>query len=321
MRNNRFQNHVSESSVTLPLCMVIGTLVWFWNSNTLCLEYDLSSIMALLLAMATTYIVMETANAYSLLRIRSRMITTVWVLGISLISSTHTLNEGWVAALAIAGSYYVMFMAYQQHEAVIHVFHTFLLLAVAVLAIPQFVVFIPLYYWYLLVFLRCLTWRCFWAGAIGLALPLLIVLGWSIATDDYSFIWGRWENLLGTQLFQYEGYTLDTLHKEPEVLNIIFFSLLALIGIIHYLRNYYNDKIRTRMYLYIYVMQTMLCFLTIVFMPDQHVSLAPAFLICSSTMIAHFFALTGTLTSNLFFCLTIVVTILLLIINMGIWKY
>lgn len=321
MRNNRFQNLISESSITLPLCMVIGTLVWFWNGNILSFEYSLSGTTALIMAIITTYVVMETANTYSLLRIRSRMIATVWVVGISLMTFTHTFSEGWVAALTLAGSYYVMFMAYQQHQPVVHVFHTFALLGIALLAVPQLLVLVPLYYWYLLVFLRALTWRGFWGGIVGLALPMCFTIGWSIIRGDFHFIYGRIENLLATGLFVKDDYTWMLDYKNPETLAFAFISLLSLVGIVHYLRNYYNDKIRTRMYLYIYVMQTIACWLIIICSPDMYHLLAPSLMLGASTMIAHFFALTGSVISNLFFYLTLAATLSLFVLNLGIWNF
>jgi hypothetical protein len=36
-------------------------------------------------------------------------------------------------------------------------------------------------------------------------------------------------------------------------------------------------------------------------------------------MIAHFFALTGSIISNLFFCMTLAILFLMYIINLGLW--
>lgn len=319
MRNNRFQNHISESSFTLPLCMVMGTLVWFWNGTSLDYEFENSALWTLFLAIGVTYVVFETANTYALLRIRSRMITSVWVVLISMMAFVHFYHSGWIAALAMAGSYYVMFATYQEHEPVLGVFHTFFLLSVAILALPQLCILVPLYYWYLLVFLRCLSWRCFWAGLVGLSLPLCLVLGWCVITADYSFAEERIDNLLQTVIFPVERYKVLFSLTSVEALDFLLVSMLSLIGIIHYLHNYYNDKIRTRMYLYIYVMQTIASWLIVICAPDMWHLMAPALLLNASTMIAHFFALTGSIISNLFFCMTLAILFLMYIINLGLW--
>lgn len=321
MRNNRFQNHISESSITLPLCMVIGALVWFWNGEKQAFDYTWSGVVSLSLATLTTYVVMETANVFALLRIRSRMIATTWVVGISLMSFTHLFSEAWIAALAMAGSHYVMFLTYQQHQPVVPIFHSFLLLGAASLAVPQLLIFVPLYFWYLLVFLRALTWRGFWAGIVGLVLPMCFVLGWSILRDDFSFLLGRIDKLMTTDVLVADDYAWMLTYQNAETLVLALVSLLSLVGIVHYLRNYYNDKICTRMYLYIYVIQTIAYWLMILLSPDLYHLLAPVLMLGASTMIAHFFAQTGTIVSNLFFCLTLLAVITLFTLNLGIWSF
>ena len=321
MRNSRFQNHVSESSITLPLCMVIGTLVWFWDKNSYTFNYNLPGLAVLVMVMLTTYVVLETANAFAILRIRSRMITAVWVTGISLMSFTHSYSVEWLAVLALAGSHYIMFLTYQQHQPIAHIFHTFVLLGIGSLIIPQLLVFVPMYYWYLLVFMRALTWRGFWAGIVGMVLPISFVLAFCILRNDFSLIWNRIDILLTTKLFATADYSWLLSYKNPETLVFVFISILSFIGIIHYLRNNYNDNIRTRMYLYIYAMQTIGCWLMIICSPDIYHQLAPILMISSSTMIAHFFALTGSVISNIFFILSVITTILLLTLNIGVWSF
>ena len=110
-------------------------------------------------------------------------------------------------------------------------------------------------------------------------------------------------------------------YSEPQALNFAFATLLSVIGIVHYLRSYYNDKIRTRMYLYIYVMQTVASWLLMMCIPDLYHLVYPVFLLAASTMIAHFFALTGTIVSNLLFCLCLVLIIALFTLNMGLWTF
>lgn len=321
MRNTRFQNHVSESAITLPLCIVIGAIAWFWNADTQSFCYDIHHAISLVLAGISTYILIETANVFALLRIRSSMIATVWVVCVSMMPYLHSFSEVWFAVLALAGSYYVMFLTYQQHEPVVHIFHSFLLLGIASLFIPQLLVFAPLYYWYMLVFLRCLTWRGFWAGMVGLVLPACFLVGWSIVLNDYTFLWSRVEGLLETDQLVANDYAWMLSYKEPKALSFAFISLLSLIGIVHYLRNYYNDKIRTRMYLYVYVIQTIVSWLMIIIMPDMYSLLVPVLILSSSTMIAHYFALTGSIFSNLFFCLSLIITLVLFALNLGIWRF
>jgi hypothetical protein len=150
---------------------------------------------------------------------------------------------------------------------------------------------------------------------------MCFVLGWSIVSNDYVFLWNWIEELLNTDMFGAGNYAWMLSYKEPETLGFALLTLTALISIVHYLRNYYNDKIRTRMFLYIYVMQTMVSLLLVVAMPNLYKLLAPVLMLGASTMIAHFFAQTGTIVSNLFFCLTLLLTLMLFTLNLGIWTF
>ena len=302
--------------------MVLGTLVWFWNMYVNGELRSAETLVALFSAVVTTYMVMETATRFSLLRIRSNMVAAVWVAGVTLMPFLQHWSAGWVAVPALAGCHYVMFHTYQDSNgSVVSIFHTFILLGVAVLAIPQMVIFVPLFYWHLFVFMRCMSWRGLWAGVVGLILPLCFAFGWSIVADDYTFLAGRWDSLLSTRLPVAGDYAWMLDYTSPRTLFLVLITLLSLVGIVHYLRNYYNDKIRTRMYLYIYVLQTVACWLMIMFMPYCFDLMAPTLMLYASTMVAHFFALTGTWVSNAFFCLTLLAIVALTLLNLGIWTY
>ena len=196
--------------------MVTGALAWFWNGTMQEFSFSNSALASFLLAAVCTYIVIETSNIFALLRIRSSMIAAVWVVCISMLPALHSFSMGWVAVTALAASYYTMFLAYQQHEPVLHIFHSFLLLGIASLAIPHMLAFVPLYYWYLLVFLRCLTWRGFWAGTVGMALPACFALGWCILSRDFGFIQGRLELLQATRLLPVVRWWSSMTRRIPE---------------------------------------------------------------------------------------------------------
>lgn len=321
MRNKRFQNLVSKSSLTLPLCLVIGLLVWFWDAGSGSYKYSHSSLVALLLFLATAYVITETSTTFSLLRVRSRMITCVWLLGASLIPFIHVFSYGWIAAAAMAGSYHIMFLSYQEHEPVTHVFHTFLLLGCAILFVPELVILIPLYYWYMLVMLRCMSWRSLWAGLVGILCPFCFTIGWSILSEDYRLLQSWITTISDTHPFFQQDYIRLLSYTNVETQQCIFWGVLSLISIIHFMQTYYNDKIRTRMYLYIYVVQTAVCWLVILALPDRLHIMFPIMLMNVSTLIAHYFTLTCSRLSNAFFCLTLLAYIGLLTYNLRIWTH
>lgn len=300
----------------MPLCLVTGILAWFWDRQDLSFHYSTSSLAGFLLFMLTTYIITETANTFTLLRIRSRMIASVWLAVIAIIPVLHDFSAGWVGAATMAGSYYTMFLSYQERDPVVDIFHTFVLLGCTILSVPELCILIPIYYWYMLVMLRCMSWRGLWAGVIGLLFPFSLVAGWCIVTDDYRFLLEQAEFLSNIHLFNSADYTCTV---TVESLTCAFLGLLSFVGVIHFLRTYYNDKIRTRMFLYIYVTQTAVCWLVAAALPCRFEILLPLIVLNASTPIAHYFALTGSRLSNAFFCFTLLASVALLLHTFGLW--
>lgn len=319
MRHRRFQNIISTSTITLPLSIVMGILVWFWDAQTVAFRFSAETLVSLLLCLATLYVLTETANAYSLLRVRTLMTSSVWMASMALMPFTHSHTDGMMAALSIAGSIYVMLRTYQKHEPVVDVFHTFLLLGCATIALPELVVLVPCYYWYLLVFMRSLSWRSIWAGVVGLALPPSFLLGWSILAGELPFFRSKAEELFRLPWFRASDYASLLQWHNPLTLHLVLVSLLSACAIVHFLRTYCQDKIRTRMQLYVLTMQTLVCWLLVLCLPSRFALQAPVLMLSACALIAHFFTLTSTILSNLFFCLTLLASAALLALNLGLW--
>ena len=263
---------------------------------------------------------METNTANSLLRIRSRMVSAVWVMGIAMMTFSHDFSVTWIIAPLIAASHNLLFKTYQDTNPVNYSFHIFFLLGTSILFMPQLSVLIPLYFWYMAVFMRSLSWRAFWAGLIGLTMPSWFLFGWCVANGDYAIV----SNIVSTIVSLKPTYPasnapLLTLH-DTRTLTWGFLTSVSSVAAIHYLRNYFKDKIRTRMYLYVYVIQTAAIWLLLLWQPDKYDQLMPLFMLCASTLIAHHFALTGTILSNLFFILSVLAWGALTTINMGLWR-
>ena len=75
------------------------------------------------------------------------------------------------------------------------------------------------------------------------------------------------------------------------------------------------------MYLYIYVIQTIVASMLILCIPGKIEVLYPVLMCGGCVMIAHFFAQTGSWLSNTFFVMTMITAIILLLINLGIWMF
>lgn len=309
MRYNRFQNKVSSSYLTLPVCAVLVTLLWFLPVEP---QQMVSHTVSWVITILTTYILMETNTINSLIRVRTRMVSVVWLAGIGIMSYLHTFSVTTIALLMMAGSYYILFGCYQQTDSVLNTFHSFTLLSIAIILVPQLVVMVPLYYWYLLIFMRSVTWRSFWAGILGLLLPVWFLVIGSFIVDRMDIVMERISELVTIQPLTSGNYTSLS---AVQLINGAYVMLLSAVGIINYLVNYYDDKIRTRMILYIYVMQSVCVFVLILLQTRLYDVLLPVLWLNVCPLVAHFCALTGSRISNAFFCLILLLTVLVGYVN------
>ena len=121
MEKRRFQNKVATSGFTLPVAASFTTLLW-------CAEgiYTLNRLWGWVLCAVMTYLWIETNNAYSLLRIRSRLTSAIFVFLTGCMFSLHPLQDSLFVSCLMLGSYYLIFKSYQQTNVSVCFLHTFL---------------------------------------------------------------------------------------------------------------------------------------------------------------------------------------------------
>ena len=106
---------------------------------------------------------------------------------------------------------------------------------------------------------------------------------------------------------QWQSVSWQALADLPFVsqMSIGFVCLLSIVGMIHYLQTKYNDKIHVRMILYIYTIQTFLLILYLLLQPCQYQNTMALLVVSASPLIAHYFSLTGSWLSNIFFIMSL----------------
>ena len=298
MRQKRFQNKVAESVGTLPVCAILATILWWWPQQA----FTPSHILGWGLCALTTYILMETNGIQHIIRIRTRMMASVWLVLASCLAFLHPLGVPSISAVCMAMSYYLLFRCYQLYDPTIWVFHSFLFLGIGSFFSAIMLPMGLFYFFYLIVFLRSLTWRGFWAGILGMITPYWC---WAI----WCFVMDKTDNILEfvTTHFIWQPVLWPPQANLPFVwiVSMGVVSLLGFVGLVHYLQTKYNDKIRVRMILYIYSIQTGILFLYLLLQPNSFQSTMALFVISSCPLIAHYFALSRSWLSNAFFILSL----------------
>ena len=124
-------------------------------------------------------------------------------------------------------------------------------------------------------------------------------------------------------MFSLQGQHAAPFFTEPELLltlhgsvlapvfTLLFVLLLTFTGIIHFLRQSSNDKLRTQMIYELFIFVTLAIILFYVLQPQHYVFLLRMLIVNTATLIGHFLALTRTKTTNIAFFVILALTLVL----------
>lgn len=328
----RLQNQLAASSVTLPAACVAATLLWWLPQG----GYSTDYLLGWLACAFTTYIFLESAAVNALIRIRSRMISSLFLLLMAAVGFLHPLQAGTLAQCALVLSLYCLLRTYENPRPQADTFHTYLLVSLASLLWPPFLLLTFAVLWSQAVYLRSLGWKSFGAAVIGMILPYVF---WASA----AFVWTGFEPFVQhtaaiispfTESFYWQWLVQQVQtcewhtfwHVFPaelwrrlschmtEGVSLGLVLLFGLTGFVHYVRKSYDDKIRVRMCHYTYMALQFVLVCWIFLQPSSFHMLFPLLLLTTVPAAAHFIALTHTWLTNAW-----VVLLLLLLVVVGVY--
>ena len=287
---------------------VYGLLVWLAGGL---IEHTLYFRLAVFAV--STYVMVELNNSNALLNMYSRMVSCSFLALTASATFMFKDTGPWVVQLCFVVAYLMLSRTYQDRYAQGTVFYAFLCIGIASIFFIQTLFFV-LVFWVLLgVNLMALSLRNFWASLIGLLTPWWFLAGWLVFTGTPEVIVGyvddlvRFENPLQTP-------TLD-IHR---IITFIFLTAISLTGIIHYLRNSYKDKIRTRMIYEMLITMTVIIILFIILQPRHFDMLFGMLTVSAGVLIAHYISQTSTWITNYSFYLIVASTFALTFYNLWI---
>lgn len=329
MYRERIQNRVAMSSFTLPVAALLMVLIWLAGGITYSIQgeenaywqrlhesvsvYITDSLLGLICSFVAGYLLVELNNSNALIRIRTRLTTTSYIMLLSAMTFLHPFQKGQFIVICMLLSYHILLRSYQQYRPEGYIFFSFLFAGVGSIFFCQLLYILPFYFLCMGLYFRSLTFRSIFAGLLGILLPYvgLFTYAYYFKNDLYAIpkIW----TYLST--FQSIDYTCL---NEHQIASFAFAVLLSLIGVVHYLRTHFQDKIRIRMTFYFFILMNFLYILMIVLMPQYFNTLIFVFLMNCSPLIAHYFALTHTRVTNIVFITCIVLLAFLTIYNLWI---
>lgn len=296
MYSHTLRQRIATGTLTLPLTAVLTVLTWGLVAH----PSDAGLWEGLAITGLCAYMLMELNNRNTLLRIRSRMVSSCFLVVMAVCPTLHSFSLSLLPMVCFALSYFMLFASYQEPQAQGYLFHAFLFASLGSLLFPPMLVCCLLYYFSMLFQLRNFTWRTFMAGLLGLLTPYWVCAAYAIWHNhlDTAFLY-----LLDWLTPPLPDYSLLTL---PQWITGGTLIVLAVASLIHFAHTAYNDKIRTRMFFYCIATQQVALIAALALMPQCFNQLLPLFVINTAPLLAHHLTLARGWWAELWFYVVVV---------------
>lgn len=303
---------MTEGRLTLPAtllialaCWLAGGIVctgsmpeagtyrlWQWLDG---LDWPAGSRQAagFLVYAAMGYFLIGLNNTFGIIRMRASVQTSAFFLLVAATPSLHTLYAGNVAAAAFLPALFFLFKSYRNPQASADLFHSFAFIGLGSLAYPQLTLSVPLF-WLGAYGFQSLGVRSFCASVAGWLLPYWFLAG-------HAFFYGQME-LFCEPFRELARFQPVSFRLQPwEAVMIGYLLVLFVVSAGHCLASSYDDKIRTRSYLYFLIAMDCCLFLYALLQPVQCTRLLPLLMVGVGVLAGHLFVLSHGRSTNLFF--------------------
>lgn len=300
------QNKVAESRLTLPVTTVVATVVWLLAGlvrGELVTQFVCFAI--------TTYLMVELNNSNALIRIYSRMVSCSFILLSCTACFTFRSEAEGIAELCAVASYITLFHTYQDRRSPGWTFYAFLCVGLASMVYVHILYYVPILWLLMLSRLGSISWRTFFASLLGVITPYWFASLYFLYTRDFTVASEHF-----AELGRFGALSDFSVLNQSQVLSLALVFILAVMGMVHYMRTSYNDKIRIRMFYGCFIVSDIITMTFLVLQPQHFDLLIRLMIINTSPLIAHFVALTKTKVTNWAFCAIAAATFALIAYNL-----
>ena len=301
----RLQNRIAESGLVLPLMSLYALLVWLLAGL---LRYWWWPQLACFILSA--YLMVELNNANSLLRVRSRMVSGVFI-GLSCaMSFLFGSLSGALVQLFFIASLLLLFSLYQSPQFLGRIFYAFLLLGLSSLLSVYMLLLVPLLWLLMATHLQSMSWRGLFASLIGLVTPYWFVSLWFILQRDFTLPAAHFASLVAF-VPPPDAYAAVLVGPSAlgQLLAYVLTAVLTVVGVVHFWRQSIDEKIRTRLLYGLFAWLTAALLLLVALQPQLYDPLMRVALVCVSPLVAHFMTLSSSRLTNIAFFVILAATL------------
>ena len=305
MAYKRFQNTFTESKFFLPLAVVITAGACYLTglvSDTLWMQVVCLAVSVVMM--------LELNNSNQLLRVQSQATPAMFLLLVATAIFTFPDLKVNIVQLCAIALYYMLFHCHMHHPSPGWTFYGFFCLGLASLVFVQILYFVPVLWVLMVVNLRSMTSRTFYASLLGIITPYWLAAPLFLYLSSLDSALAHFSKLA---VFQPLGdYSMM---GEHEWLSFGWLCLLTFISIVHYANQGYQDKMRTRLLHQIFITIDVLAIAFLALQPQHHRPIMSIIIVNTSPLIAHYLTLTHTWLTNISFHLIILVTLAIIFYN------
>ena len=303
MNLNRFQIQVATGRFTLPVVILVCLLLWGMSFE------EWSDWASFGIITLVGYLLIETNTTFTLIRTRTTLpVCIYWFLTTSLLFLHSFGWENWIP-LAFILSIFNLFKSYESFHATTAIFHTFFFISIGSLVFPPMIYLVPIFFSGMIPF-RSLNTKSFWASLMGILTPFWFLFGYAFYTDQMNLFMTPLKKMVQFSPIDFGHIPLN------EGVSWGIVSLSLIISSIHYWQVAYTDKTRTRIFFFFLSIIGLCITLFGVLQPSHYRVWIQLQLIPTAYLMGHLFTLTRNKFSGIFFFVTFIVYISLLLLNL-----
>ena len=215
-----------------------------------------------------------------------------------------------IVTMCFIAFYLIIWNGYQDKQSSGWTFYAFFCIGLASMVFIQIGYFLPVLWLMMMVFTNSFSIRNFFASIIGVVMPYWFSAGYYAYTDNMQGLANHLLEFVNyKELFDYSQVT------DHEVVNLVFLTILGVIGSIHFLHTSYADKIRTRMIYDTFAMVNFVSLAFIILQPQHIKELGGIMIVNTAPLVAHFITFTRGKITNIMFISMLVIVVLILLYN------